>query len=697
MQKLAQILIDQSHRQAWAVDYDLASKLNPANPADASYAKMAEAATLAGFGVSSFTSGPITAEALAGFDVFVLPHASTDEWEKTIGVGSPVLSEAEIAALKNFVSSGGGLVVLGETEQPKYGNNFSELTEVFGVKIANETVQDSIENFKGVATWVKGDLQKSFEHDLAFQVTETAFYRSGVLEILEGANAEVIAKSSPSAYPAEAPLVTAIKHEMGRVVVLADSDVFGDDSIDELDNKNFWINIVSWVAGGKMAALATAKKQSSWAETDSSWLKLASAVEAIKPLQEKDGSIDSSKHAIADASKQLALVIEAIKELAQRFSHQAEYFQALEKDLLAWQAADFATPDFFDSLDKFRPDLNRKDNTEHLAVFAMYTQNGNPDRNLEAVITNTFWPDWLAQKEQVYQNSAFVPIEFVAFTSGYDTNSAVFFPETVATRETAQFYWGGIFCDREAARFRMVTRAARELLYLPLPPDAERLVNDQRLAQETYTLWDLIHDRTHSRGDLPFDPFMIKQRMPFWMYALEELRCDLSTFRETFVLDEQGERLGKYIRYAILFDRLFRFPITGPRVRNYDGLGGQIIFSYLHKNGGLNWTDNRLTFDWDKVNKQVVELCDKVEALYHDGIDRSRLAQWMASYEFVTELVQPHPASIWAKGPDALPLDGELKEVVNVIHDDEFPLNVFYDTLNRKLKDVILATKGITA
>jgi hypothetical protein len=180
MQKLAQILIDQSHRQAWAVDYDLASKLNPANPADASYAKMAEAATLAGFGVSSFTSGPITAEALAGFDVFVLPHASTDEWEKTIGVGSPVLSESEIAALKNFVSSGGGLVVLGETEQPKYGNNFSELTEVFGVKIANETVQDSIENFKGVATWVKGDLQKSFEHDLAFQVNETAFYRAGV-------------------------------------------------------------------------------------------------------------------------------------------------------------------------------------------------------------------------------------------------------------------------------------------------------------------------------------------------------------------------------------------------------------------------------------------------------------------------------------------------------------------------------------
>jgi hypothetical protein len=29
--------------------------------------------------------------------------------------------------------------------------------------------------------------------------------------------------------------------------------------------------------------------------------------------------------------------------------------------------------------------------------------------------------------------------------------------------------------------------------------------------------------------------------------------------------------------------------------------------------------------------------------------------------------------------------------------DDEFPLNVFYDTLNRKLADVIASTKGITA
>jgi hypothetical protein len=697
MRKNAQIVIDQSHRQAWALDLERAKELNPANPADSSYAKMAELARGSGFEVSANSSGVITKQLLEATDLFVLPHASTDEWEKTLGTGSPQLTDSEIADLTDYVFGGGGLVVLAETEQAKYGNNFSTLTEAFGIAIANETVQDSKHNLQGVATWVKAELQKSYEHDLSFGVSETAFYRCGVLEIKPGSGAEVIATSSSTALPAEAPLVAAAKFGQGRVVVLADSDVFGDDSIDQLDNKNFWINIATWASGGKAAAMADSKKAPNWSATDPSWNKLASAIETIKPLQEKDGSIAAAKHDLALAQSQLDLVLEAIGELAPRFDHQKDYLNQVQLDLKSWAKAGFGVPDFYDSLAVFRPDLSREDGVENLAVFAMYTQNGNPNRNLEAVITKTFWPDWLAEKEQVYQNSAFVPIEFVAFTSGYDTNSAVFFPETVATRETSTFYWGGIFCDREAARFRTVTRAARELLYLPLPPDAERLVNDQQLAQETYVLWDLIHDRTHSRGDLPFDPFMIKQRMPFWMYALEELRCDLSTFRETFVLDQQGERLGKYIRYAILFDRLFRFPITGPRVRNYDGLGGQIIFSHLHKHGGLSWTDNRLTFDWDKVNRQVVQLCEQVEALYHDGIDRSRLAQWLASYEFVTELVQPHPASVWAKGPEALPLSGELRELVDLIHEDEFPLNVFYDTLNRKLKDVILATSGITA
>ena len=185
-------------------------------------------------------------------------------------------------------------------------------------------------------------------------------------------------------------------------------------------------------------------------------------------------------------------------------------------------------------------DLHRVDGLKNLVVFPMYTQNGNLNRNFEAVITNTFWPDWLAEQERTkYHNPAFVPIEFVGFTEGYNTHSAVLFPETVATREVGTFTWGGIFCDRESARFRRIAHEATTLLKLALPPSAELLLARQSLAQETFVLWDLIHDRAHSHGDLPFDPFMIKQRMPYWLYALEELRCDLNTYRETLSLDSK--------------------------------------------------------------------------------------------------------------------------------------------------------------
>ena len=58
---------------------------------------------------------------------------------------------------------------------------------------------------------------------------------------------------------------------------------------------------------------------------------------------------------------------------------------------------------------------------------------------------------------------------FVDFTPGYDTNSAVLFPETVAMREIPTFTWGAIFQDREAARYRRVVRAASEITKLELP------------------------------------------------------------------------------------------------------------------------------------------------------------------------------------------------------------------------------------
>ncbi|QFY08102.1 hypothetical protein GBF35_16710 [Nonomuraea phyllanthi] len=691
MQSFPRVLFDEAHSESWTVRREVAEAINPAHPDDNSYARAAGLLRHLGQTVTARTSGALTPEVLAEQDVLVIAHPAGERWERTTGQGSPVFTADELDAVESFVAAGGGLVVLAEEEQDKYGNNLRELLARFGVGVGHATVRDPRHAHRDVATWVLAT--PATGSGLVAGVRTACFYRAGVLsaEGPEGSTAEVLFASSADADPAGAPLAVAVRHGRGRVVAFADSDLFGDDSIDDYDHRRLWENVVTWAARVPDADAPGAARD----ETKSALFeRLKAAVEELRPLQVKDGSVPEEK----ERAKALVAEIGArVGEISPYFPHDAAYLQAVQDDLAKWAAQDLGVPDFLDSLDRFHPDTQRVDGLEHVVVFPMYTQNGNPNRNLEAVWIRTIWPDWLAELEAGgYDNPMFVPIAFEDFTAGYDTHSAVLFPETVAVRQApARFTWGGIFADREAARFRRVSRAAADTLKLDLPPDAERLLASQRLAQDTYVLWDLVHDRTHSHGDLPFDPFMIKQRMPYWLYSLEELRCDLTAFGEAVKLAERGVPHARYVQVAILFDRLFRFPITGARVRNYDGLGGQLLFAYLHRNDIVRWTDNRLTIDWERVADGVADLRGEVEKLYRDSIDRSKLAHWLAAYELVSAYVAPHLGSTWAKGLDALP--EEQKAKVDAVLPDEFPLSMFYEALRRKLTDVVESTEGLRA
>ncbi|SFD07456.1 DUF6421 family protein [Streptomyces aidingensis] len=449
-------------------------------------------------------------------------------------------------------------------------------------------------------------------------------------------------------------------------------------------------------------AVKAAKPSAARVVDHPAWRVLKEAVEAIRPAQAKDGSIDFTAEGApekAEIRNHLDRVVDSVRRLAPLLPHNAAYHRALAGDLIRWADQGFGVPDFLDSLLAFRPAEHRADGIQHLVVFPMYTQNGNPDRNLEAVVVRVVWPDWLAELERTrYDNPMFLGITFEDFTAGYDTNSAVLFPETVAVRKAPdRFSWGAIFCDREAARFRRVVSAACDITRLGLPEDIRRLAADQQRAQQTFVLWDMIHDRTHSHGDLPFDPFMIKQRQPFWMYGLEELRCDLTAFHEAVRLEADGFPQGRDVQYAILLERLFRFPVTGERVRNYDGLGGQLLFAYLHKHDALRWTDNRLSLDWRRAREVTDRLRREIGQLYRDGIDRPKLVHWFKAYELVAAYLAPHPGSVWAKGPDALDLSLPPRKLVDEVLPDEFPLSLFYEALQRKLRKVIASTRGITA
>jgi hypothetical protein len=675
---LARVLVDESHAQAWTIRPDAAQLLQPSHPEDSSYAGAAKLLRHEGFAVAAHTDGALDFTALDHADVLVLPHFADARWERVLP-GTPKLSTAEIDAIEQFVANGGGLLVLAECEHDKYDNNLQELLARFGCRLGHDTVSDYTRHDRS-PHWILPDLASDSDGVLA-GVNEVCFYRAGTIGLLPR-EARVIARAGETSSAPGAPLAALIQHGEGRVAVLTDSDLFGDDCLGDVDNAKLLRALAHWAGHG---ALVKHLPVTAGATSDPAWLRLREATERLRKLQNADGSLrenasDSGAAGLVDT------ITAAIAELEPRFEHQADHLRATVGDLRTWVSEGFGVPDFRLSLELFRPDLHRGDGIEHLVVFPMYKQNGSRDRVFESLIVRVPWPEWLDELERTrYQNPKFVPVTFVDYTSGYDSECAVLFPETISVAGAPANNFGAIFCDREAERFRRVAGAAADLLSLELPPDAQSLLASERISQEAYMLWDLVHDRAHSHGDLPFDPFMVRQRMPYWMYSLEELRCDLTAFAEAVALKKEGFAFARFVQYAILFDRLFRFPITGSRVKNYDGLGGQLLFAYLHRRRDIRWTDNRLSVSWDTVADGVAALREEILELYRSGIDRSKLAQWGAAHDLVSRYVPAATGSNWMSEVRAYREVEDPRPYIDEVLDDEFPLSMFYVQLKAKL------------
>jgi hypothetical protein len=681
----ARILFDEAHSEAWTIRPELARAMQPSHPRDSSYAMAAGMLAQGDFAVAVNADAPLTDGVLSRADVLVVAHPSDPAWERTTGSGSPRFAADELEAIERFVSAGGGLIVLGETENDKYGNNLNELLAPYRLRLENETVQDYTHHHLRTPSWVLGELASGGRGrggDVLARIEAACFYRATT--IAARADAIVPARAQATSTSPGAPLIAGVEHGQGRVVVLADSDLFGDDCLHDLDHSELWRNIVYWA--GARAFASPAGHGPSAATEDPAWRRLRDACDALALLQSDDGSIDPATPGREAAPGHVEVIEEAIAALAPRFPHQARYLEAVIADLTAWSQSGFARPDFTRALAEFRPEQARQDGIEHLVVLPMYKQNASRATCFEALIVRVPWPDWLAELERTrYRNAKFVPVELAGYTRGYDSECAVLFPETVSVKDRPVNNFGAIFCDREAERFRRVVGAAAELLELNLPPDAACLLTSPSLSRDAYVLWDLIHDRNHSHGELPFDPFMIRQRAPYWMYALEELRCDLVAFGEARRLEGEGFAFARHVQYAILFDRLLRFPITGARVRNYDGLGGQLLFAHLHRHGHVHWTDNRLTVEWATVSDGVAALRQEVLDLYRAGIDRSKLSHWIAGHELVAASVASATGSRWAAGARSFDESEDPRRYLDLVLEDEFPLSIFYSSLKTKL------------
>ncbi len=244
-------------------------------------------------------------------------------------------------------------------------------------------------------------------------------------------------------------------------MVLADSDLFGDDCIDQLDHRALWLNLCYWATGGRRAAEGAARTTGDRAR--SGLAETARARRTPWPCSRLRTARWPATR--STAGQHVAEIIGAIETLAPRFPHQAEYLEAVVEDLRAWEADGFRKPDFTRSLEAFRPERERRDGIEHLVFFPMYKQNGSRDTCCEALLVRVPWPDWIAELERTrYDNPKYVPVELIDSTRGYDSECAVLFPETVSVAGRPVNNFGAIFCDREAARLRRIAGAAADLL-----------------------------------------------------------------------------------------------------------------------------------------------------------------------------------------------------------------------------------------
>ena len=84
----------------------------------------------------------------------------------------------------------------------------------------------------------------------------------------------------------------------------------------------------------------------------------------------------------------------------------------------------------------------------------------------------------------------------------------------------------------------------------------------------------------------------------------------------------------------------------------------------------------------------MAALRERVQDLYHSGIDRSKVSQWIAAHDLVA-YAPAAEGSRWAKDTRDLPEVTEPKQLVDLVKDDEFPLSLFYTSLKPSSEPVL--------
>jgi hypothetical protein len=681
------VLFDEYHSESWTISLARAKEINPDESSNSSYSQAAALLEQGEFVLSRNVSSPLSAELLKDADVLVLIHPCERQWELTTSSTSPALDDAEINAIVNFVREGGGLLVITEYENEKYGNNLNALLRHFGLSIQNTTLTDKENAVDSNRTWVALSPDTGInQQPVTEYVRKICYFRGGSCDILASPEARPapLFRSSLTARPREGVAAACSQLGLGRVVLIADSDLFGDDYILDrrFDHDQLWLNIFYWL--GERVFTSTPTVGSSVTDGRDGFSQLAAAINRLRELQGPSGAKLASLSP-ADIDGVFSEVVSAAERLKLKFTHQADYFSTFIEDLNRWRAGGFDKPDFENSLSQLN--IERVDNKEYVVVFPMYLQNASNEIKFDCFLMRIVWPPWLADYERTsWPNPYFITADIERYSVGYDSECAVFFPEMVAGFKQIPTKFGVIFRNREAARFQRTSLKAAKTLRLKATPQMWCFLNNLSLIENAFSFWDLIHDTTHQRGPLPRVLFKEKGRRPYWMHALEELRVDLGSWVGAYDLyKSKGVVLGLYVCWCVLFDRIFRFPITGERVKNYDSLAGQILTNALLDNQAMIWENGILSFDWSAADAAVRKLRGEIDEFEHQALKSPKEQNWTRAYDLIAKYVPPSVSSTFKSSPISACVYSKQRDNYSTVLDDEFPLSDFHTMLKKQI------------
>ena len=367
------VLFDETHSESWSTSREKAAEISPDYPEYSSYHSGATLLKQQGFLVERNLHHALTRDRLEGVDILVLPHPCDSRWERTISPASPQLSPAELKDIQDFVLRGGSLLVITEYEHDKYGDNLNELLHPFGLAIQNGTVLDRTHCENHNPTWLFAQSSGStLSRQLTAGATEVCFYQAGYCTTT--GLGEIVLQTSPHAHPPLAGLIGVSQPGEGRVILVTDSLLFGDDYLSAHNHQTLWLNCFHWLAVPRFRRNNLPKPPSE-AAASTAWQTLRESTDALRLLQEPDGSIPLAHR--ETAHRLVNQMIDTLPSLARWFPHQAEYLHQLPADLTRWIADGCGKPDFQSSLALFHPERHRVDQVEHLVLFPLYSKPGS--------------------------------------------------------------------------------------------------------------------------------------------------------------------------------------------------------------------------------------------------------------------------------------------------------------------------------